>query len=494
MISSSEPFRPRQSRGAGLAGRAALAVALLVACLFCGLLSAVLPWWLVLIGLGLPLMLLAGHLWPFLGLLGMVVLTSGMVPSTALPQLPLGPGKILGTDMALCMMLGLALLKCGKPGVGALRAAAPVLKPVGLLLLAIPFCSLVAYLFQGTQLRDILNEARVQIYWLMVLLPVIFVRSPRDLNRIMWGVVAIGLVLSTLVVLQFFTGMHLLENARVEDLRTMNTSYSDVTRSTAGGAIYLIVFPMCFLAARLVTRSLSPLIVLPLMAALAAGVIVSFGRGIWLSTVVALLFIAWRLGGVRSVQKLVVMLVIGVAVAVAGLAAVKPHMIDAAVERFTSTFEEGGNKSSLAYRFEENTYAYKKIASNPVLGIGFGTAYKPRLDLFADWSQVRYIHNSYIGLWLKMGLLGPLAAALLVYAVFKRGRVLLRRKGLDPKSLSLGVAAMAAFTIPLFTSITQPEWMTVTGISYFALLAGLIAALEYQTREPAAAPGQAPLR
>lgn len=487
MITSSAPYsgpvpRAGRPRKRSTGGQILLVGGTVFACLFCGLLSAVLPWWLILIMLALPLLVLLGHLWPFLGLLGMVVLTSGMVPSGALPQVPLGPGKVLGMDIALCLMLGLGVLKCGNQGLGALRAAAPVLKPIGLLLLSIPLCSAVAYLFHGTMLREVLNEARMQIYWLLALLPLVFVREPRDLNRIMWGLVWIGLVLSALVVAQFFTGAHLLENARVEDLRTLNNSYSDVTRSTAGGAIYLMVLPLLFLSARMLTRTLSPLWALPLMAALAAGIIVSFGRGIWISTAAALMYIAWHLGGARALNKLLVTMVIGVALAVAGLAAVKPHMIDAAVERFTSTFEEGSSHSSLGDRFIENSYAIKKIIANPVLGIGYGTAYKPRLDLFADWSQIRYIHNSYLGLWLKLGLLGPIAAVLLMVAVIRRARLTLKRPQLDPRARSLGVACLAGFVVPLVTSVTQPEWLTVTGIAYFAVVAGLIAAVEYQTR------------
>lgn len=469
----------------GLALQAGFALAVLLSCVFCGLLSAVLPWWMILIGLALPVMLLAGHVWPFLGLLGVVALSSGVVPSSVLPQLPLGPGRVLGTDIALMLMLGLAALKCGRRGWQALGGALPILKPILLLLVAVPFCSAVGYLLHGAMLKDVLTEARVQIYWLVVLLPIVFVTSGRDLNRIMWGVVLIGLILSTLVVLQFFTGMHLLENARVENLRTMGANYGDVTRSTAGGAIYLIVLPVFFLMARMLTRSLSPLLVLPLLAVLVSGIIVSFGRGIWITTVIGLLGIAWRLGGARAVQKLLAVLVIGVAVAVAGLAAVKPRMIDAAVERFTSTFEEGASKSSLGERFEENGFAFKKLQSSPILGIGFGAAYKPRLDHYVDWSQVRYIHNSYLGLWLKMGALGPLVACWLIYSVFCQAHIVLKRPGLSAPALSMGVACVAGLFVPVLTSLTQPEWMSVTGVSFFALVAGLVAALEYQTRTAA---------
>ncbi len=474
----------RAARGRrSLVGSLLLGLGVLFACLFSGMAAAVLPWWLIMIALGLPLLILAGHVWPFLGLLGVVVLSSGMVPSSVLPQLPLGPGKILGADLALMMMLGLAVLKCGGRGLEALRSAKPFLQPIAVFLLAIPLCSAVGYLLHGTMIKEVLTEARVQIYWMVVFLPIVLITNMRDLNRVMWGIVWIGVVLSVIVVLQFVTGIHLLENARVENLRTMGTNYSDVTRSTAGGAIYLIVLPVFFLVARMLTRSLSPLIVLPLLAVLASGIIVSFGRGIWITTVIGLLAIAWRLGGTKAVQKLLAALVIGVALAVAALSAFKPHMIDAALERFTSTFSEGANKTSLGDRLEENSFAFKKIMSSPVIGIGFGSAYKPRLDAYVDWSQVRYIHNSYIGLWLKVGFMGPILAAWLIYIVFKRGLLVLRRPGLDGRSLSVAIACVAGFFVPVVTSITQPEWLSTTGVSFFALIAGLVAALEFQLRQ-----------
>jgi O-antigen ligase len=487
---SSRAARPFGVRRSGWIGKLLLALVAAGLCVFCGLLAAVLPWWFVLIGLGMPMLAVVGYVWPFLGLLGVVVLCSGLVPSSLLPQVPLGPGKILGTDIALAMLLALALFKGGQRAVLALRLARPFLLPVAMLLLAIPLCSAIGYLLYGTTLKEVMGEARVQIYWAICLLPVILIYDMRGLHRVVWGVVLIGLALSVVVVLQFALGIQLLENARVEDLRTLGQRYGDITRSTAGGAIYLVVFALFYLVARLLTKTLPALLVLPLVAVLAAGVIVSFGRGIWLATGFGMLAIAWHLGGLVAVRRLAVVMLLGLVVALGALTAFKPRMIDAAAERFTSTFAEGANKSSLGDRLEENSYAVRKILTSPLIGIGFGTAYKPRLDPYVDWSKVRYIHNSYLGLWLKLGLLGLAAALLLVRVVFQRGWRMLRSGALDARSRAVATACLAGFFVPVLTGVTQPEWLAVTGITFFALMAGLLATLEQRLAEAPA--GAAP--
>jgi len=450
-----------------------------VAAVVAGLSAAIVPWWLLVIFFVLPALGFVATVWPYLGLLGLVSLIAGIVPSEWLPQISVGSGKLLGTDMALGTLLGLVILKALFNGNEVLKAARPYLIPILLFLASIPLCSAVGFVFFHTEAREVLNEARVQVYWLVFFLPIYFLARSTDLNRVAWGLVVVGVTLAAMVVIQFAFGVHLLENGRMEDLRTMGATYTNVTRSTAGGAIYLIIFAMYFLVARLLTKSLHPLIVLPLVAILAAGILATFGRGIWLASAVGLCGIAWHLGGLRALQKLAMVMLVGGMMGIGSLATFNPAVIDATFERFTSTFSEGNEKTSLGERFEENGFAIKKIASSPLFGIGFGTPYKPRLDPGVDWKQVRYIHNAYLGLWMKLGLLGPIAATWLTVIVFRRAKRLLLIDTLQPQYRAFATACLVSFFVPVVTSFTQPEWLTSLGVSFFALMAGLLAVLEY---------------
>ncbi|WP_418320793.1 O-antigen ligase family protein [Piscinibacter sakaiensis] len=447
-----------------------------------GIAAAVLPWWMVSIGLVLPLLAAVALAWPFLGLLGLIILLSGMIPSWILPQINLGPGKILGTDLALTMLVVLACLKALANGNDSLKDGKPLALPVVVFLLAIIPCSMVGYFVYHTSPREVLNEARVQIYWLVFFLPLFLVAKPRDLNRIAWGLAIIGVTLACMVIAQFILGVHLLEHGRMEDLRTAGTKYEDVTRSTAGGAIYLIIFALYFLTTRILTKTLRPIVAFPLLVLLAAGIIATFGRGIWLTCGIGLCGIAIYLGGARALNKVLIFVCIGSVMALGSLAIFKPQVVGASFERFTSTFGEGEERSSLGERLEENGFALNKIASSPIFGIGFGTAYKPRTDPGVDWHQVRYIHNGYLGLWLKLGLVGPLAAGWLVFAVVRRCRILLHRELLSEPNKGLLIACLTAFLVPVVTSITQPEWLTSLGVSFFALMAGIIAVMGHLFR------------
>jgi len=89
-----------------------------------------------------------------------------------------------------------------------------------------------------------------------------------------------------------------------------------------------------------------------------------------------------------------------------------------------------------------------------------------------DEVLARYIHNAYIGSWLKLGFLGPIVIIFMIVGVF--GRALRYGRGTkDIKFKALFLTIAAAFLVPVMTSVTQPEWLSQAGIAFFASMIGL---------------------
>ncbi len=451
--------------------------ALLMLCVFSGLLAAVLPWWLVMALFVLPLVAILAIVAPELGLAFLLLALSGVLPQSVLPELPLGPGRILASDLIIFALVFLAAFKF-RGGLGGISWL--WFKPIFWLLFLSGLAIIVGKVLFGSPIKDVLQEARVQINWMIAPLVLLLIPNRRRLNRFSIGVVLVGLVIATAVVFQFATGKQIIANARVEELLTLNTRYTDVTRSTAGGGIYFVLFSLLYVLALLFMRRISVFIAYPVALILAAGIIVSFGRGIWIATAFAALFMAYLLKGKSGLANVIVVLSIAVAAALVGLATFKPQTLEAAYERIVSTTKEGQSNSSLGWRFEEAGFAFSKIASSPLLGIGYGTPYKPVMRLTGseqDVALTRYIHNGYLGLWLKLGIAGLGVAVWLAWRTFRRGLTMTRQSE-DPGMKALAAALTAGFIVPVITSMTQPEWLAPLGVAYFAMTLGLFCALD----------------
>lgn len=442
--------------------------------LIIGLLAAVLPWWFVISLFLLPIAGITTIIVPEIGIVILLLALSGVIPPSLLPEIPVGPGKLLTSDLLIMLLTLIAVFRVrGKVLVRSLVWTKPVLLLMVLTVAGI----VVGKFFFDSPVKDVLQEARIQINWMIVFLILFFVDNEKRLGRFLTGILVIALLVAAAVIYQFATGKPIIANARVEDLLTLTTSYSDVTRSTAGGAIYFVVFGLFFVLARLFARQMSVFLVFPIALVLAAGILVSFGRGIWFTSALAALLMAYLLRGPRGVGQILIALAIAVMSALTMLAMFKPHTIVAAYERVISTGKEGDRNSSLGWRFEEADFAFSKISQSPLVGIGYGTPYKPFIRLTGkeeDIALMRYIHNAYIGLWLKLGVAGLATVIWLSWGTMVRG-IRESRHLSNEKLRSLAAALTAGFLVPLMTSMTQPEWLAPLGIAYFALVIGLFA-------------------
>lgn len=83
-----------------------------------------------------------------------------------------------------------------------------------------------------------------------------------------------------------------------------------------------------------------------------------------------------------------------------------PVVVEAMASRFASLASSMTSDISLVNRFYESAAVWEYITVNPILGYGMGTPYRV-FDLIDDYTMVKtFIHNGYLGLWFKYGIVG----------------------------------------------------------------------------------------
>ena len=447
-----------------------------VLALFLGLASAVLPWWLVMGALIAPTGLIIGLTLPEVGIALMLILVCGLLPAGLSPSISVGPGNIKAPELMILIFFFWALFRLGGSSLvkGYWRWLAPVMVILGLVVMSAG----VAYGLFGTPAKNILADGRQFISWLIVLPVIVLIRTEQQMERMLKAIVFVGCVVAAAALLQFVLGRPIIENARVEDLVTLNKA-ADVTRSIVGPGNYFLIFSMLLLLARLMTRSVSWAVALPLLGWLLAGLIVNFGRGLWIATFVGAMLLAFWLFRWRGVWRVAVAGGIGMVLSLSLLAAYKPQIFEATYDRLISSGKESLDRNTtLGWRLEETNAALKKIMSYPITGIGIGTSYKPAQAMNGmfvtdqDELLTRYIHNGYLGTWLKFGMLGPIVLAILIVGVLRRG-LRFGRQTRDVRLKTVFLTTAAAFFVPVMTSVTQPEWLSQAGIAFFATIIGL---------------------
>jgi hypothetical protein len=133
------------------------------------------------------------------------------------------------------------------------------------------------------------------------------------------------------------------------------------------------------------------------------------------------------------------------------------------------------SSATVANRVRENDFALKAIERSPIEGLGWAVPYSPAEIVFTDGefrSQRQFfIHNQYLGLWLRTGLLGLVAfLAALALSVVYAARWLRSRAEEDDAWIGAGIiASVTSIAVSSIVAIyiIHPAWAPI--------LAGLMA-------------------
>ncbi|CAG2144398.1 hypothetical protein LMG31506_02997 [Cupriavidus yeoncheonensis] len=305
-------------------------------------------------------------------------------------------------------------------------------------------------------------DARNMLYWLV--LPVGISVCSYDGNRWHKLLTWIVTLFAGIALLQFVLGVGVV--GRTEELETLGTVHSNVTRATSPANYFCALFVFVTVAVwahykRLRLRSFF----VALMAI--ACLVVSFGRGYWFTTAAGI-FVVFFFARPGAKIRMMFFGAVSILLIVIAAQVYSSDFVDSLVERFTSVGAEVKSGQSLGWREIENDYAMRAIIANPLRGAGIGVPYKPALiddDNFG--TQRIYIHNTYYGLVLKLGVFGLIVFAWYLLVLMRRIiRILMSRK-----YGWLGAAYLASIMQFLAASVTQPAFTTTFGITFFCFLA-----------------------
>ena len=144
------------------------------------------------------------------------------------------------------------------------------------------------------------------------------------------------------------------------------------------------------------------------------------------------------------------------------------------IDRFASLGTALTSDISLVNRFYESKAAWSYIKTNPILGFGMGTPYE-YFNIISDhnrnWS---FIHNGYIGVWYKYGLVGlGLFMTFWLRSIYT-GIKLFKRES-APRELRLAaLAATICLIAELLVANTSTPFQIADGTLMLTMMGGII--------------------
>lgn len=163
-------------------------------------------------------------------------------------------------------------------------------------------------------------------------------------------------------------------------------------------------------------------------------------------------------------------------------ATVRNNSIAARVLSLSSTSELEGS-ATVTDRLHENNAALDSLSKSRILGIGWGASYGMREIVFQD-GEFRvvsrgFIHNQYLGLWLRTGLIGLVAFLGALGLALTAGTRWMRARSEDDDAW-IGAGIVTSVTAIAVSSIVA---IYVIHPSWAAVIAGLMALAASLQRE-----------
>lgn len=325
----------------------------------------------------------------------------------------------------------------------------------------------------------IYRDIRIFIYWIWFpLLSFFLAASSQDysVEKISKLILFVGIVISLIAIIQFVTGVQIVAAGRVGALETAGADQGGFTRVQLPGYPF-VVWSILWVTVCIVKSKIKLTYAFPILFILVFALIINFGRGLWfwtLFSVVTTVFFYRR----ELRVKFILMLLGALFASSSALCIVKPDFAEAIVVRFLSVKDENTNtwgpKTSYEWRKLENKDAITALVKSPLFGVGIGGEYRFRIwelrNVFED--HTRYIHNSYLFILLKLGVLGFVS---FLAFTWKAWFLCLNDRAFKREEFNAAYASsLCFFPAYAFLSITQPEFVNSNSVMFFAVLFAIV--------------------
>ncbi|MBI5351479.1 MAG: O-antigen ligase family protein [Chloroflexi bacterium] len=344
---------------------------------------------------------------PEIAILLLLLLTSGLLPKQFNPYFNLLVGHFQVSDLILVSLLVLLVMRALVEKDFHLRKS-PLNLPLILFFLAVCIGMITAVVEHGIKFSDTTYEARILLYYALFFAAANLIRTRQQAYRLVFGIFTIGILVASQIILQVVFGISfpfILPSYIKADL---------LARSYHPGlsAVFLTMMALICILTLQKSRMKMTMIWLALFI-LGIGNIASLGRNIVVSTLVSLIVLLFLLDKpqrTRWTRNFAFLIIIALGafglLQILSPSATVLEYPKALVERFTHFFTTDimSPDETILWRVREIQYAWEKIVESPLFGIGFKTQYRPSFSE-ADTLQ-SFIHNAYLWIWLKTGLIG----------------------------------------------------------------------------------------
>ncbi|MCI0708309.1 MAG: O-antigen ligase family protein [Ignavibacteriae bacterium] len=235
------------------------------------------------------------------------------------------------------------------------------------------------------------------------------------------------------------------------------------------------------------TQPRARLVALICVSLFSVALIMTFSRGYWLGAAFGIVALLWLANNTERKRLMGVMLLVVVTlllVLMIGFSDVFTALFTTIASRLSSV-ATAVQDISFANRLVESEKVIELISLNPLIGYGLGASYTYRSILHGFSVNGEYIHNAYLFLWFKLGVLG-----LLTFMVAYGGKIIQGvrniRGSIEDQDRPWVLAATATLICMLQVSITSPQFYTREPVLLIALSWATIAAFSPATNGKAA--------
>lgn len=217
------------------------------------------------------------------------------------------------------------------------------------------------------------------------------------------------------------------------------------------------------------------------VAVFSVALVLTFSRGYWLGTLIALAVMFFLLDTEKKRSLLlysIVLMLISVGVLylfLSNLAEFVLKMVTARLIRASTVIFDPALKN----RIMEAQALVDEIMKSPIVGHGLGATFSFFDTILRTTNVSDYAHNAYLYLWFKLGILG-LVTFLGAYFLKLRDGYRAYRNAVDPSIRALLVSILSSLVAMLFVTVTSPQFYARDSILIIALGWGIFDAVRRQ--------------
>jgi len=436
---------------------------------------------------------------PEVGISVMLILIASIIFESALPLVPIPGGSLHITDVLLLFFLLLIPLKLLTDERFRFQKT-PADLPL-MLFYSVALVSASLLIFRGHDFNMVMRSLRGFTYYLVFFVITNFIREKKQIRFLVGAMFGIATLVALAMVVQAIVGESVrLLPGRIEPAGTFGQAVGATRILPPGDIVVFVMFIMAISLMSFVHKPLFASGVFYLAFLLGIGNLLTFNRNYWASIIIVLFIFAVLISG-KEKRRFVA---IAAAAAIIFIIVMPPLInsggrpaayYDSIRLRFSSLFTptDTYKSESLEWRKLENRYAWRSFVRHPILGIGLGQNYRPRIYPMDYDSRGRkrelmsYIHNGYLDLLVDMGLIGFLPFLWFLLRVLTRGFSAWKKLD-DPQDKGLVLGFTLSGMAIMLSAMLTPRFSDWAGILVIAVTMGLIEAIIQIERMPLPAP------